>query len=79
MVFCQKGCFRDSNLILFQSPRFSCYIDMVLDVKYGDHLVEQYLSKSLHSGSYILKWVSVRDHSLDLSGLILLDEWSGCT
>lgn len=32
---------------------------MVLDLKYDDHLVEQYLSKSLHSGSYRLKWVSV--------------------
>lgn len=35
-----KGGLRDSNLILVQPPGFSCWVEMVLDQKDNDHLIE---------------------------------------
>ena len=49
-----KGVPKDSNLIVVQTPRLSCYIDIVLDVMDDDHLVEKYLNMPLHSDSYRL-------------------------
>ena len=54
-----KGVPRDSNLILVQTPRLSCYIDIVLDVMHDDHLVEKCLNMPHTQWLLQIKWVSV--------------------